>query len=1191
MYECNGNARCIQALANEYQTDTNALHLVKLDQPRFGNATCADGTPAAIYVRAGTSQAADGTSQAADTVVIYLDGGDQCATRRACARVLALEPRKLGRKRAGPWPAAVHGLTLLDADAARNPALHDASAVYVPYCTQDLWLGGGGRVAVSDDAAEQNTSPATTPLIFDGHGVFARAVARLLAPGGAGGVALGDASTVVLAGSSAGGIGAAANVGYLSHAMSEHHRNRIERNVETQQDSVGPPPLVAGLVDSAWMIDFDPLVPREGDGGHLTEILEDGLRLWRPRFDRPGFAAGCPAWAHASPHLRALCFGTDALAARAREPLLYVNSQYDFFGAMVANQDATLAAAGTDGEDGGSGARPSPDAVVAYIEGYGSAARSSLTAALGGGNNRTMRHSAFLVACARHTWLPGALVPLSSAAGQRHVTSLLGGAVRVTDYGFATETFSTVAVAGPSSPGGGDAYANVAFFELHQDPRAWETLAAPRADGGAATQGGEEEPVTLRDAVGEWLAVERRYHAARTAAGRRLAAAAAGGACPAACASCQSGGGLRGEAVNADGVCEYYCSSGFYCGTGAAYEAGVDCTGCGTAAVGDDACASGYDAVRDRPLVFASDTCRTALCNPTCGAQVLLGASADWNVDDGFGAQFVTDDSRYVRLGAFYVLAVLTLLSAVAVDHAVWHVMTSRASKAFWAQARAAAGTRDGGGSDGSDDLADEFHDADDGEKQKQKEKENGLARPISLELVAVSEAAGHAPVDGTDGSDGTRGARKAAPAGGDGDGGGDDGGGDVGGDNGDGDGGFGVALSCAALRYFAPNGRQILKGVSCVLLPGELCAVMGPSGSGKSTLLDVLTLRRTVGEVSGRRCVNGLNVDGPPPGGAGAADPARREFLREWMTAKLAYVEQQDVFFPELTCREHLAMVAQMSLSQFLPLRRKLERCEEVLAAMQLGACADTRIGDGGRSVQGGLSGGQMRRLSVAAALVRVPGVLVADEPTSGLDSASAMTLMRCLASVARRGVAVAVSIHQPRNEIVEIFDKMIVVYDGELAYAGSPADARAHFAEHFGMPEDADNVPNWALDHLQEITDRGDAKERAGVARCFAGSPLYAKGVGDVLAAERCDERALGDRTFAALERAVKGAAVAGGSHSWGRAVGVWHAARTATARQFLRRRGTSFRATIKTPVECLQSTWLHRKIAVLHTDTYGL
>ncbi|GBG74813.1 hypothetical protein CBR_g19325 [Chara braunii] len=235
-----------------------------------------------------------------------------------------------------------------------------------------------------------------------------------------------------------------------------------------------------------------------------------------------------------------------------------------------------------------------------------------------------------------------------------------------------------------------------------------------------------------------------------------------------------------------------------------------------------------------------------------------------------------------------------------------------------------------------------------------------------------------------------------------------------------------------------AKNGvkpKQILKRVSGAIKPGELTAIMGPSGCGKTTMLELLMGRRRCGVLGGS-----IMVDGVP-----------FEDQREWMEANAAFVKQEDVGFAELTVRESLTYSAMMRLPRTMDDKQKLIRVEQIIEELGLSECADVIYGNesGPR-----LSGGQRRRLCIATELLTLPVVIMLDEPTSGLDATAALELTQLLLRLAHTGRTVGMIVHQPRREMFDMFDRLIIMLDGQIMFSGK-ANLAAEFFSHVLMEE----------------------------------------------------------------------------------------------------------------------------------------
>ncbi|KAJ0162282.1 ABC transporter G family member 12, partial [Colletotrichum tanaceti] len=141
----------------------------------------------------------------------------------------------------------------------------------------------------------------------------------------------------------------------------------------------------------------------------------------------------------------------------------------------------------------------------------------------------------------------------------------------------------------------------------------------------------------------------------------------------------------------------------------------------------------------------------------------------------------------------------------------------------------------------------------------------------------------------------------------------------------------------------------------------------------------------------------------------------------------------------------------------------------------------ADTIVGT---PLRKGISGGQKRRLGVAAQLITSPKILFLDEPTSGLDSAASFEVVRYLRTVAKRSnLIVIASIHQPSSSTFNLFDKLLLLSAGRTHYFG-PVDGVVPYYESLGMPVPPQVNP---AEHLLELVNTDfirDGREAAAAA-----------------------------------------------------------------------------------------------------------
>ncbi|KAF2358412.1 ABC transporter-like [Trinorchestia longiramus] len=224
-----------------------------------------------------------------------------------------------------------------------------------------------------------------------------------------------------------------------------------------------------------------------------------------------------------------------------------------------------------------------------------------------------------------------------------------------------------------------------------------------------------------------------------------------------------------------------------------------------------------------------------------------------------------------------------------------------------------------------------------------------------------------------------------------------------------------------------AAQERRILKNVSGVCRPGELLAVMGASGAGKTTLLNVLTHRNNDKvRITGELCVNGQMVQ------------------PDSLTSLSAYVQQDDLFIGLLTVREQLIFQAMLRMDRAFTKEQRITRVEEVIMELGLSKCSDTKIGVPGRIK--GISGGEMKRLAFACEVLTNPPLMFCDEPTSGLDSFMAQAVVAVMKNMAERGKTIIATIHQPSSEVYAMFDRILLMAEGRVAFLGD-ADAAFQF------------------------------------------------------------------------------------------------------------------------------------------------
>ncbi|XP_075247722.1 uncharacterized protein LOC142340861 isoform X2 [Convolutriloba macropyga] len=220
---------------------------------------------------------------------------------------------------------------------------------------------------------------------------------------------------------------------------------------------------------------------------------------------------------------------------------------------------------------------------------------------------------------------------------------------------------------------------------------------------------------------------------------------------------------------------------------------------------------------------------------------------------------------------------------------------------------------------------------------------------------------------------------------------------------------------------------KALLSELNGLVPPGSTLAIMGPSGCGKTTLLNILADRvRNSSAVTGEIYINGK--------------PRKSDQFRNISS----YVAQNDSLMDIFTVRETISFAAGLSGPFFASGSEKRQRVEDLAQEMGIRGCLDNRVGG---NLFKGISGGQMKRLSITLSLISNPFILLLDEPTSGLDSAATMGVMAHIQSLAnKQGRTIVYSIHQPSSEVFQSFDLLCLLSEGRCVYFGK-AEAAVNF------------------------------------------------------------------------------------------------------------------------------------------------
>ncbi|CAD26185.1 ABC TRANSPORTER [Encephalitozoon cuniculi GB-M1] len=216
---------------------------------------------------------------------------------------------------------------------------------------------------------------------------------------------------------------------------------------------------------------------------------------------------------------------------------------------------------------------------------------------------------------------------------------------------------------------------------------------------------------------------------------------------------------------------------------------------------------------------------------------------------------------------------------------------------------------------------------------------------------------------------------------------------------------------------------RTILRGVSGVIEPSTMTALMGTSGAGKTTLMNALA-----GRISPNMHLKGeilLN-----------SHPRSKDTWPEIV----GYVEQEFHAYEYQTVFETLSFASKIKMRGEEMEQKVVNRIEEIVSLLGLKNAKNTYIAN--------LSGGERKRVSIGVELLGNPSILFCDEPTSGLDSFNALNILSLLRDLSNMGKTVLVTIHQPSYEMINFFDKFILMSMGKVIYDGDVKGCIGFFA-----------------------------------------------------------------------------------------------------------------------------------------------
>jgi ABC-2 type transport system ATP-binding protein len=213
-------------------------------------------------------------------------------------------------------------------------------------------------------------------------------------------------------------------------------------------------------------------------------------------------------------------------------------------------------------------------------------------------------------------------------------------------------------------------------------------------------------------------------------------------------------------------------------------------------------------------------------------------------------------------------------------------------------------------------------------------------------------------------------------------------------------------AIAVTDLRK-AYGQREVLHGLTFAVETGEVFALLGPNGAGKTTTVEILEGYR-------RRDSGDVRVLGEDPERAGRAFKAR-----------IGIVLQSSAVYHLLSVRELVELFA-----RYYPRPRP---AGEVIELVGLTEQRDARVRT--------LSGGQLRRLDLALALVGDPELVFLDEPTTGFDPAARRQAWETIRELRSLGKSILLTTHY-MEEAQQLADRVAILRGGEIVGTGSPQE-----------------------------------------------------------------------------------------------------------------------------------------------------
>ncbi|VEU22723.1 DEKNAAC103783 [Brettanomyces naardenensis] len=252
---------------------------------------------------------------------------------------------------------------------------------------------------------------------------------------------------------------------------------------------------------------------------------------------------------------------------------------------------------------------------------------------------------------------------------------------------------------------------------------------------------------------------------------------------------------------------------------------------------------------------------------------------------------------------------------------------------------------------------------------------------------------------------------------------------------------------------------------MDALMLPGTVTAVLGRPGAGCSTLLKTIASQ-----------TYGFDVD---PTSVISYDGLSADDIKKHYRGEVVYSAETDSHFPQLTVGETLEFAAALRTPENRPVGITREQyikhmTKVYLATYGLSHTYDTKIGN---EFIRGVSGGERKRVSIAEVSLCGSNLQCWDNATRGLDAATALEFVKALkVSSTLLDTTALISIYQCSQDAYDLFDNIIVLYEGRQIYYGPGTEAK-HYFEKMGYicPQ-----RQTTADFLTSVTSPAERKSR---------------------------------------------------------------------------------------------------------------